>query len=86
MKAYSVALLPSLLMLGPQCPSCGKHFAGEEINKELLHGEKVNLEPLANLREPLLPVRFDKEGETYEVAYRCKHCGHEWKDIVEKDL
>ena len=71
-------------MLAPQCPSCSNHFAGEEISKDLLHGEHVHIDNTPTL-EPF-PIRLDKEAETFEVTYRCKHCGHEWKDIVEKDI
>jgi hypothetical protein len=29
---------------------------------------------------------FDKETHvrTYRVTYKCKHCGHEWTDLIQK--
>ena len=71
-----------------RCPSCHFVFQAKEVKKELLGADtRVQKDYLAPA-----PMKwewqdnFDKETHvhTYRVAYECKHCGHEWTDLIQK--
>jgi uncharacterized Zn finger protein len=79
------------------CPVCGKRFHIKVIGKELV-GDRVERESLeqtvpsnigfGQVAEPVVveqgvPVTIDYED--FQYTYKCKHCGHVWTEIHEKE-
>jgi uncharacterized Zn finger protein len=71
-----------------KCPSCGWLFQAKEVKRELLGADTIVQ------KDPLAPApmeweyqhSFDKKtrAHTFRVYYKCKHCGHEWTDLIQK--
>jgi hypothetical protein len=63
-------------------------FEAKEIKRELLASDELRQkDPLASATmEWEWQDNFDKEKHvyTFRVACRCKHCGHEWNDLIQE--
>jgi DNA-directed RNA polymerase subunit RPC12/RpoP len=71
-----------------RCPNCGRRFEIRLIGKKLVGDQLVRSEvpppgPESVLLEENVPLVIDEQE--FQYAYKCKHCGHEWYEKVEKD-
>jgi DNA-directed RNA polymerase subunit RPC12/RpoP len=78
------------------CPNCGRRFEIKLVSKSLIGSEEINED------RPLRADEFSAgsdayldlsdtqpsivEIEKFQYAYRCKHCGHQWTEIKEKEV
>jgi DNA-directed RNA polymerase subunit RPC12/RpoP len=80
-----------------RCPNCGRRFEVRLIGKKLVSAETINeSRPVsADYFAPGSPISYLEVGETeptiidvekFQYAYRCKHCGHQWVEIRDKDF
>ena len=73
-----------------KCPSCRWFFQAKEVKRELLGADKLMQKDPLIIAEDYMKWEwqdnFDKETHvhTYRATYKCKHCGHEWTDLVQK--
>jgi predicted RNA-binding Zn-ribbon protein involved in translation (DUF1610 family) len=74
------------------CPSCGRRFEIRLVSKRLMGSEEHFKEEKAvapvSPQAPLLltddcPCIVDVKE--FQYTYRCKHCGHEWSEVRERD-
>ena len=79
----SVASEPSVSHnLLDKCPSCGKMFAGEVINKE-----EVDMSKTQDAYNWMGGATGGAAiEETWRYYYRCKHCSFEWTQERSKTL
>jgi|SRR5579862_2724639 len=78
-----------------QCPSCGKRFEIRVVGKKLVESESikenrpVSSDYFGGYAGSILVVGQEEptivEVEKFQYTYRCKHCGHIWREIKEKD-
>ena len=80
------------------CPECGRRFHIKLVSKELV-GERKDVEEMKQARmsgagssgqsigyvvaEENIPITIDIRDFKYN--YKCKHCGHMWTEIREKE-
>jgi hypothetical protein len=63
-------------------------FQAKEVKRDLIGSDELRQ------KDPLAPApmewewqdNFDKEKHvhTFKVTYKCRHCGHEWNDLIQK--
>jgi predicted RNA-binding Zn-ribbon protein involved in translation (DUF1610 family) len=79
-----------------RCPSCGRRFEIRLVGKKLIESESIKEERPVNsdffggYSGSILEVDETEptivEVEKFQYAYKCKHCGHQWVEIKEKDM
>ncbi len=77
------------------CPNCGKRFEIHLTGKVLLKSETVSDDipmpmPVGSMPSSFTPLEQGKfpvvlEEEEFQYAYECKHCGHKWFEVVNKE-
>ena len=83
-----------------RCPNCGRRFEIRLLTKKLI-GDKVvttNFERPSgfmpavtaggilgqpHLVEENVPLSIDEQE--FQYLYRCKHCGHQWFEVVDNE-
>jgi DNA-directed RNA polymerase subunit RPC12/RpoP len=81
-----------------RCPNCGKRFEIRLVNKQLVESESIqesrpisedyfggfsgNQGSYVEVGETE-PVIVDVEK--FQYSYKCKHCGHLWVEIKQKE-
>ncbi|HXQ93227.1 MAG TPA: hypothetical protein VN739_09510 [Nitrososphaerales archaeon] len=78
-----------------RCPNCGKRFEIRLVSKELIETESIKEErPITGGYFGGYPGSYVQVGETepvyvdvekFKYSYKCKHCGHQWVEIREKE-
>jgi len=78
------------------CPNCGRRFEIKLVGKKLVESENisesrpVNSDYFGGYSGSILEVGESEPTivgvEEFQYAYRCKHCGHQWVEIKEKDF
>jgi len=78
-----------------QCPNCGKRFEIRVVGKKLVESESIKENRPVNsdyfggyAGSPLVVAQEEPtivEVEKFQYTYRCKHCGHLWREFKEKD-
>jgi len=78
-----------------RCPNCGKRFEIRLVSKELIDSESIKEErPINSDFFGGYPGSYVQVGETepvyvdvekFKYSYKCKHCGHQWVEIKEKE-
>ena len=70
-----------------KCPKCSKLWAAEKLSEKLVgvfqkghRTSSLSIQALSSFRSDVKMVRYEK----YEIEYRCKYCGHEWKFLKSK--
>jgi hypothetical protein len=70
-------------MVFERCPFCKKRFQRQLVDKALQRSsETTRVEFPGGQFVP--PSSFDKRRLYYTHSYRCKNCGYEWTESVEK--
>jgi DNA-directed RNA polymerase subunit RPC12/RpoP len=79
-----------------RCPNCGRRFEIRLVGKKLIESESiqeerpVNSDYFGGYSGSILEVDETEptivEVEKFQYAYKCKHCGHQWVEIKEKDM
>jgi transcription elongation factor Elf1 len=78
------------------CPNCGRRFEIRLLSKKLI-GDKIvttNFErprgfvAMRSLTSPIMleenvPITIDEQE--FQYSYKCKHCDHEWFEVVKKE-
>jgi hypothetical protein len=76
------------------CPECGRRFeirlVGKKKIEEHSEGFREKLgKRMVNLNRRLLLLEEAKptiaDVEVFDYSYRCRHCGHQWIEIHERD-
>lgn len=78
-----------------RCPNCGRRFEIRLVGKKVLDSETIkedrpyvadyfsgSPDEYLDLNETVPAII---EVEKFQYAYRCKHCGHQWVEIKEKE-
>ena len=81
-----------------RCPNCGRRFEIRLVGKKLVESESIEEQRTIDstnrgyfggyARSPLEveeTVPTYVEIEKFQYAYKCKHCGHQWVEIREKE-
>jgi DNA-directed RNA polymerase subunit RPC12/RpoP len=79
-----------------RCPNCGRRFEIKLVSKTLVDSEDITEgrplreDEFSATPDGYLDVSETKpsivEFEKFKYAYRCKHCGHQWVEIKEKEV
>ncbi|MFI5419616.1 MAG: hypothetical protein ACHQ1H_01470 [Nitrososphaerales archaeon] len=77
------------------CPYCGKRFEIRLVGKKLVDTKSireqrpVNSDYFGGYSGSVLEVGNMEpaivEVETFQYAYKCKHCGHQWVEIKQEE-
>jgi len=88
--------MPEIQTLFRRCPNCGRRFEIKLVNKTLVDSEEITENRPLRADEfsasPDAYLDLDEmvpsvvEIEKFQYAYRCKHCGHQWAEIKEKEV
>jgi DNA-directed RNA polymerase subunit RPC12/RpoP len=85
--------MPDVKTFFRHCPSCGRRFEIRLESKRLIQREKY-IEP--GEATPvghgglMYPAVLEENAPTtvyleeFQYTYKCKHCGHEWSELREK--
>jgi predicted RNA-binding Zn-ribbon protein involved in translation (DUF1610 family) len=82
------------------CPACGKHFEVRLVSKKLTSEKEVQETTKEVTPRPAgmfglystpgyvtveenIPITVDVKE--FQYTYRCKHCGHQWTEIKDKE-
>ena len=78
-----------------RCPNCGRRFEIRLVSKELVDSETIKESvPISEDYFGGYPGSYVELGETepvyvdienFQYSYKCKHCGHQWAEIKEKE-
>jgi predicted RNA-binding Zn-ribbon protein involved in translation (DUF1610 family) len=78
-----------------QCPNCGKRFEVKIVGKKLVESESikenrpVNSDYFGGYTGSILTVGQEEptvvDVEKFQYTYRCKNCGHLWREFKEED-
>jgi DNA-directed RNA polymerase subunit RPC12/RpoP len=79
-----------------RCPNCGKRFEIRLTGKKLVDSEDIpESKPVLGDYFSGGPDSYLELNETeptyvgvekFQYAYKCKHCGHQWVEIKEKEF
>jgi len=79
-----------------RCPNCGRRFEVRLVGKKMVDSESikenlpVNADYFGGYGGSFLEVGETEPAiidvEKFQYAYKCKHCGHQWVEIKDKDL
>jgi hypothetical protein len=79
-----------------RCPKCGRRFEIRLVGKKLIDSQTlrkpmpVNRDFFEGFAGSFLEVGESEPAiisfEDFQYSYKCKHCGHLWVDIKEKDF
>jgi len=79
-----------------RCPNCGRRFEVRLLGKKLVSAESIRESmPVdqgfsAGYGGSFLEVSETEPAivavEKFQYAYKCKHCGHQWVEIKDKDF
>ena len=81
------------------CPSCGRRFhirlVGEKLVDERKDSEKVKQAFASGASmgygAPMVPIVVEQDVpitidvQDFQYTYKCKHCGHQWTEMHEKE-
>jgi len=78
------------------CPNCGRRFEIRLVSKTLIDSQEITedyplrAEEFSAGSDAYLDLEETRptieEIEKFRYTYRCKHCGHQWAEIREKDV
>ena len=87
--------MSSIETLFRRCPNCGRRFEIRLVGKELIDSETIKeTRPIEADYFSGSPGSYLELGETepvyvdvekFQYSYKCKHCGHQWVEIKEKE-
>jgi DNA-directed RNA polymerase subunit RPC12/RpoP len=79
------------------CPACGRRFEIRIVKRDVEEGDpQIEEMPPAVVDSshglPLPSLILDQMGtepvmveeQEFNYTYRCKHCGHQWSEVVER--
>jgi len=79
-----------------RCPNCGRRFEIRLTGKKLVDSESITeSKPVIGDYFSSGPDSYLEVGESepavvavekFQYAYKCKHCGHQWVEIKEKEF
>ena len=74
------------------CPCCGRRFEIRLVSKQpadsqSVVGTETIRQAVGSLRPTIVEehVPYLADIEDFRYSYRCKHCGHQWTEIHEKE-